>query len=596
MGIELVRGTAADALLADESFRAQWTSLCDRCPWSTAFQTPGFVLTWYTVYRQQFEPVLILSRSADNALDGILAMAVSTATGEVVAAGRHQSEYPTWVCLPERADDFPWEAFTAIHKAFSRATLRFHYLPGDVPLGFLERHPQAKRHCFFVTERRPLLRFGDGQEIRTSLAKGGNKSKLKRLEKLGGMTFRRVTDPAEFEAMFDDVVRLYDFRHGAVHGSGGFYTTDLQREFHFAMARVPNLLHITAMHVGGKLAAAHFGAISRDEVQLGIIVHDPALSKHSPGKLLILLLCRMLMEEGFPQFDLTPSGDAYKERFANDGDIVHTLTVHPTPLARTKVAVRGRVKLATKQFTKRVLTKLNVNPLRAKLYVRSLLRPAALPKRAARAASAWLTSQRETRLYMRPVDSPPAATNNDGVVRDSLDALLAYHAPAAGPTRQVFLSDALSRLESGQHGYTLTGADGHLAHVAWLAEPGTYEEQFAPGVTIPPDAALIATRTDAFPRGDAAALARCFRAALADAAASPKAQRIVIAIADDDAITRAVAEEHGFRAAGSLQTQIRLGRRRQSVESLDPAFTPPPPAPAQAPARPKANAAVASED
>src|SRR4029434_1141203 len=84
-----------------------------------------------------------------------------------------------------------------------------------------------------------------------------------------------------------------------------------------------------------------------------MIVHDPFLAKQSPGKFITLFLAKLLHEEGFDRIDLTPGGDVYKERFANDHDTVHTLTMLPTPRACTRTRSSWRVKAVAKSWLAR---------------------------------------------------------------------------------------------------------------------------------------------------------------------------------------------------------------------------------------------------
>ena len=75
--------------------------------------------------------------------------------------------------------------------------------------------------------------------------------------------------------------------------------------------------------------------IRKSEVQLCLIAHNPAWERFSPGKLHIRFLAKLLAEEGYERIDLTPGGEEYKERFANDADTVYTLAVFPSLIERT---------------------------------------------------------------------------------------------------------------------------------------------------------------------------------------------------------------------------------------------------------------------
>jgi CelD/BcsL family acetyltransferase involved in cellulose biosynthesis len=460
LDVDIVRGLPARALLADERFVQQWASLWSECPWATAFQTPGFARAWDETYSAQFEPVLVMSRNADGLLRGLLVLGYDASDNGLVVAGRYQAEYHAWICRESIRDTFAVDAIRVIQREFPGSALTFRYLPRGVPTGWMN-DPSVARLCLLQSHRRPLLRFGDGSEIERSLGKGSNKSRLRRLEKVGAVRFRRITDAREFEAIFDDIIRLYDFRHGAVHGSDPFASAGRQKEFHVAMMKVPGLLHVTVLEVAGQLASAHFGAVGKGEVHLGTIVHDPGLAKHSPGKFLILFLSRMLMQEGHHQFDLTPGGDAYKERFANAWDEAQTLTVLPSAAARRKAQCKEQVKAVVK----RALARRSMTPSQAKEAVARLAwRAPRIPTRLLRRGWRWMRSSDELRLYAQQ-----RGGDAETVSADPIAELLMYCATPASDSRQKFLSEALTRIEDGDQAVTLA-ADGRLKIVGWLTD------------------------------------------------------------------------------------------------------------------------------
>ena len=201
--------------------------------------------------------------------------------------------------------------------------------------------------------------------------------------------------------MFDRIIEFYDARRMDVNGSAPFRNDPLKLEFHLAMMRCPNLLHVTVMTVGNQIASAHLGVCGRGEVQLGLIAHNPEFEKHSPGKFHILFLARMLMQEGYRQLDLTAGGDPYKERFANAHDDVHTLRVFPSGFGRTTAAIAAGLE----KPARKTLDLLHVSPARARRFVNSLkkLNPAAIP--------AWLGRRAARLRASRPIaplkpDSP----------------------------------------------------------------------------------------------------------------------------------------------------------------------------------------------
>jgi CelD/BcsL family acetyltransferase involved in cellulose biosynthesis len=373
MSIELHQGPDADRLLADPAFHADWSRLCDDCPWATPFQSPAFAVTWYQVYRDRAEPLLILSRNQTGQLQALLPLCYLPRRNHLAVAGTWHAEYHAWISTPDLGDRFPAAALHAIARQIPSAGLSFQFLPPGAPIAWISHYPHRSR-LLLQTCNRPLMRFADGTDLAASLAKSGNKSRLRRLEKLGPVRLKRITDPGESDALLDQIIPFYDERRLAVSGSAPFRNDPLKRAFHRAMFRQPGLLHVTALMAGDQLAAAHIGAIGRGEVQLGLIAHNIALEKHSPGKFLILLLAQSLMREGFEQLDLTPGGDPYKERFADAADHVYRLDVFPHRPAKWKAAARKSLA----HGGKKMLRALSLTPAHVRRFatkVKSLFRP-----------------------------------------------------------------------------------------------------------------------------------------------------------------------------------------------------------------------------
>ncbi|MHA6796867.1 GNAT family N-acetyltransferase [Pseudonocardia bannensis] len=563
MRIDIVRGAAADVLLDQETFLRQWSDLCRNCPWATPFQGPDFATIWYRAYRRNFEPLLVLSHGPDGRLQGLLPLAVAVVGADrsgkddlLVVAGAWQAEYQAWICPPQIGDGFAAAAVDTLHRAMPSAELRFRYLPPGTPTTWLDRTAPGLAHRL-RRHRRPLMRFGDGSEIAASLRKGSNKTRLRRLEKSGGVEFRQLTSAVELDPLFDEVIAYHDARHLAVHGTAAFQEDPCKRPFHLAMADVTGLLHVTVMTVGGRVAAAHLGASGGTEVQLGVIAHDPWLSKHSPGKFHIYFLARMLREQGYEQLDLTAGGDPYKERFANAWDEVETLDLVPTSVARRRDVIRlarGGIRWAAR----RALAPLPVTPADVRSWAHEMRHrgPRGIAAALTRGTLLGAGPSRETRVYRYDLDgtghSLPGTAGTELVGRNRLPDLLTYRPARSDPSRQRFLTTALRRIQEGQHVYTCT-EDGRLLHVAWLVAPRTRTDgAAAPDVPRPPDSALVHdfyTAPEAVGRGlDDATL----RVVLRDAARLCGAGSVAAAVPAGDEPARRAVEKSGFVYARSV--------------------------------------------
>ena len=429
MQVEVVRGTQAVALLQSDRFRAGWTDLWERCPWASAFQSPGYVLSWYDVYRALYEPLLLLSTEGAGRPTGLMTLAVSMNDGQVQPAGGVQAEYSCWICAPESGSAFPASALATVSDVIGNGGLRVGMLPPATPLQWLDG-ARVRGRCLLQSYRRPLMKFGDGRDIHRSLNKHQNRKKLKALGKLGEMSFRRLTSAEELEPLLDTIICHHDVRHVALRGSAPFHNDALKREFTLALARVPGLLHVTVLSFGETLAGAHIGACGRREIELGLTAYNPLLARFSPGKHLVLLLAQKLKDEGFEQLDLTTGGEAYKERHANAWDQVQALTIFPSANRRRL----GATKAWLGNTSKSLLYRAHVSPTT----VRSLAREmsiASLPGTVARALKSR-TGKNRPRLIMARYLSGKLGEPACAVRRNVVEDLLAYHPSRGMPSRR----------------------------------------------------------------------------------------------------------------------------------------------------------------
>lgn len=543
--VQIIDSSEAEALCEQDAFHAEWSRLAAACPWATAFQRPEFVVRWYRSYRERFAPRLVVANDPAGGLGGLLTLAVDRARGDTVVAGAWQAEYHAWITRPEQGDAFPRAAFAALRPSLTSRGLSFRYLPPGTPtgwLGALESRPFAR----LIPRHRPLMHLGDGSDVAASLAKSSNKNRLRRLGKLGQVEFTRITTGAEFDRWMDAIIACYDTRRLALNGVAPFRDDPFKRSFYGELIAAPGLLHASVLTVGGEVAAAHLGAISGPELQLGLLAHNPFLARHSPGKFLLLFLARALAAEGFERIDLTAGGEPYKERFANMADEVHTLDLFPGRLARQRASIVHGCEDALKA----ALLRHDISPARVKARLHEFRRRGLA---AFRPVAPNAHSARPPLLYAS--ETAAYANLDDGAVRrDALEDLLDVERGPDGSSPQAFLSAALERIENGDHVYTWSEG-GVLRHVGWMRERVDEPERatLVPGVTLPADAAVVLDLfTDPAARRRGLAT-RVLQAMRRDAATVPGIRWLVVPVRPDDAPARSLVERLGFHQPGGSE-------------------------------------------
>ena len=528
----------------------------------TVFLGHGFsrAWIWFHVVRQLSEAVrarLGALPRQDGRLEGLLALAASSEDGGLVVAGAGQAEYQAWVCPPDLGDTFAWNAIQSLQRVFPRAVLTFRYLPPGTPTAWLAA-PEAKQICRLEVHRRPLLLFGDGEEIARSLKKRHNKTRLNRLKKIGNVEFKRIVDLNEFEEIFDGIICWYDFRHVAIHGSTPFRNDRFKRPFHLTMMKCPDLLHVTVLKVGDQLASAHINTCGTKEIHLGILAHNPWMAHHSPGAFHIYFLSQLLMKEGYERLDLTPGDDRYKSDFANSFDEVHTLTVFPSPMLRRNEDVRKKLRKAARK----VLTTLRPSPDRVTSFVNKLkeVRPVRVSAGLVWNARSWIGRRREVTVYSYEAGKVQGIHMPTTIHRDVLEDLLGYEPAGTWQSRQRFLSTSLARLRDGHHVYTYV-EEGRLLHYGWLAErpdQSLLSESCQPFAFPPNSAYLFDFYT--FPQARGRGLyTHCLQKMLFDLTHIPGMDKIYIAVTADNRPARYVVEKMGFTHELSLYETVRSG-------------------------------------
>jgi CelD/BcsL family acetyltransferase involved in cellulose biosynthesis/RimJ/RimL family protein N-acetyltransferase len=562
--VELIHGDAVRALLSDHAFVRQWQRLLEQCSYATAFQTPGFVGAWYEVYRTQWQPVLVLSRGADHDLVGLWLLAYDSATDALVHAGTDQAEYQTWLALPGEATAFLGAAWRALRLQFRFSWLQFKYLPASELADALREVDGMQGRVILRRYPRALLNL-DAADLRASFAKKSNKSRFNRLRKLGQLEFRRVTDPLELERVLDDLIAYYDFRHGAVHDSSLFRTDPRRRTFYRAMfAAAAADLYVTVTYLSGTPVAAFWGAASGKKVHLGMVVHSPVLSEHSPGKLHIMQLSELLLQEGKEVLDLTPGDDAWKERFANAHDEVAEVILYRSRGARAAAE-------ALQRFTnwgKRGAARAGVTPAKVRRSL-SRLRRARLAS-VARKIGDLVCARREFRVYRCERALAETQQYDARVRHNSFPDLVAFEPGESWQTRARFLSESLQRLERGESVYTVT-IDDRLAHSGWMVanQSASYMTEVEQSLTLPPGSVLLCNFfTDPGFRGRGlyrATIGHMLRSAFSQAAT----RYAYIGVLADNHPSRHVIEAAGFAYQRSFFLRRCLGVQRMWVQPAE---------------------------
>jgi CelD/BcsL family acetyltransferase involved in cellulose biosynthesis/GNAT superfamily N-acetyltransferase len=452
----------AFAWMSEEDNVHAWREVAALCPWGKPFQYPDFAMTWLNSYGTEWQPLLVININSDGRLAGILPLAKR---GNLVTGiGARQAEYQGWLCIGEDAMAIFDAMLTCFFNEFPTANLQLGYIDlGQYAPGVI-RELTSRSNISLSEFQRPLLEL-DSEALVASLRKSSNRSKLNRLKRLGNLEFHVDEIDEGLAAQLEQVIALYDFRQGAINGVSPFHEDPHKRTFHLDwLLTKPSTLRFYRLTLDGEIIAALLGVDGGNMVSNAILASSATLARHSPGKLIIYMVGEHMASQDYQWLDLTPGGDAWKERFATNHDTVFRISAWaddgPPKMERRKEAVN---RLVRKLIRTAGTSPETVRSVSARI-VGKLRRPASIIANLKNLAPQTI----EYRIYrMTGADSVnilPSQTLQPRV--NSISDLLLFDSSAAPSNRQDFLAAALERLERGERCYTVA-ENGRLLHVGW---------------------------------------------------------------------------------------------------------------------------------
>ncbi len=409
---------------------------------------------------------------------------------------------------------------------------------------------------------RPLLKL-DEASLEKTLRKKSNRSKINRLGRFGELGFRILSDMEQVNDCIDRIIALYDFRQGAVNDSTPFSDDPVKKAFLLDWIRSsPEELHLSCMTLNGEIIGAYIGVNSETDSHLAILAYSPEFAAFSPGKLQIYKTGQMLCAESISRLDLTPGGDPWKERFATHHDTVLELNAY----SRLAEVRRLKVLEIVDNTVRKLLAKLHISPSR----IRSLLHRIKQLKHAGLSGNlrALYPVQREYAVYQLDLDNYVDGSGDADIKTNALNHLLMYQQRQGGVPKKVFLSEALSNLESGGRSHTLISQTNKLVCCLWLAQDqeNSFIEEVDQRVCYPTRGAVI--------HGDFTDQSlnnrQCFKITiqkiLSDLKQSGDTKRVYINISSSNERLQQLVKELGFEPICRVYFTRFLWRRRHWQE------------------------------
>ncbi len=337
---KLLIGDDALHILNEENFAESWQGLSTFTPGFTRLQEPEFVITWYSIYNNEYDPVVSILTDKTHSPAAIMCLAWEKKSHTLTHAGHKDAEYHGWLAKPEIESKFLNETIGLLMQQFNLKKWHWGWLPpgiksnpfSDIQIPGVHIHIEQRNSLIWdLTHPKKLQRVRKNRSL---------KSKGNRLRRRGDLQFRVITCEQELADILDTVRYQCDFRLEALYDIRPFEDNPNKVTFEVSLLKFPGIKHASGLWLEKKLLAFHLGIADEKRVCLGLTSFDPTESKYSPGSLLLVELAAELTQQGFEIFDLTPGIDPYKERFANDQQVLY----RPSFYFTSSTIIRARLK------------------------------------------------------------------------------------------------------------------------------------------------------------------------------------------------------------------------------------------------------------
>lgn len=299
-----------------ERLREPWAELCDRCPHTTVFQRPEWLLPWMEHFGPR-DPWIGAARAGDR----LLALAPLFVYGiderEVALLGAGLSDYLDVLCDPG-LEEATGRAALAMLAECAGAWTRCHLddlrresplCRGAAPGGWRDRIERDGGWWVLALGRIggedfAWLRPGRRKKLRAALRRAGRE---------GELHFERAAARSWLDR-WPELERLHTARWRS-RGEPGMLADAARQRFHREVAAGfarRDELSLYTLALDGQIVAALYGLEERDTLYYYLSGFDPALSELSVGNLVVGLAAEDARRRGLAYFDFLRGGESYK--------------------------------------------------------------------------------------------------------------------------------------------------------------------------------------------------------------------------------------------------------------------------------------------
>ena len=474
--IKIVQGIKAKQYLSDKEFLIKWKKLANDSGKCTIIQEPPFVLTWYKQYSAKFTPVLVLGIDDEDNLLGFLPLSLENVTNQLIHTGSWQAEYHGWIAHPDIDESFPIQAIIAIQNNFQIKKWQWRWMPPNFSINWINSPLLHKNNIFIKVkfENSPLWDLTDRKKENKIFANKSIKSKINRYKKRGELYLERITNKNRAELLLAELKHQCDFRQMSINGITPFRQDPFKESFFIEKLNYPESFHFTVLWCDEKPLAFHHGPCDNNTIYIGLSGFDPTEYKNSPGTLLMALLAKFARSEGYKYIDLTPGGDAYKQRFSNSVTALYMPMIYFNTIDKLKDEFICILKFYAKSLltmggrSEKFITfirEINIKDFQNKL------KRITFGKVARKFIYLFYNNRVYLRYRLKKEDFTFKNNTSIKVNKQKYADLLEYSGSNPWKSKQEIVSGALDRFANGETLYSIM-IDNLLAHWGWLTKGG----------------------------------------------------------------------------------------------------------------------------
>jgi CelD/BcsL family acetyltransferase involved in cellulose biosynthesis len=329
---------------ADERAAETWERLRQHAPTEGLFMTPDWLETWCRhlgsgrplVFGIEDAGEVVALAPIDRVWVGGLAV--------LRPLGLGVSDYFDLLLPPEpdrRRTALAAFADALVERAGAWDALDLRGVPAESPTVrelVVAASERGMRHAVVPGHSRPAVSLdGTWDEYlngRPGRFRYNLRSRLRRLQERGAVTFRSMTRPSEVRWAMVALTELHARRWRGQHTSTIFSASSAARRFYAEAARKyaeRDMLDLTLLEVDGCPVAGSLGFVDGDTHYYYVPAFEPELASLAPSSLLLAHLIERAYERGLRRFDFMLGDEPYKARWANEErETVNLLVGAPT--------------------------------------------------------------------------------------------------------------------------------------------------------------------------------------------------------------------------------------------------------------------------